>query len=324
MPAIPDYLYLRDEATAVTGGGSTPKIAKITNRHLSSLTPYGSIIITCGVIFIVLLSNILERWVLRMVYKDTYRNLEKPGNERRRRSFTYYHVGAMMLFSLFCTGVYPVLMFLVGPGDFGTHVGRKGGGATIGDLLFLFAEIYTAYYLYEMCFRTQFASPLTIAHHVGLLLVVQTSVALFADSDSHKEATLEFYMCMVWGAFDVVVEMPVFVSMIIWRVKRQNHKLLAHIGLGCCIWILVAATTEVVVTIYLLNRSWHRWGTVFRVITPVVFALWIATQLYGAYRLYTMGRAQLQEHRKASGAIESESIESGSSESESTKSKVLE
>ena len=65
--------------------------------------------------------------------------------------------------------------------------------------MFLLAEMYTAYYLYEMCFRTQFASPLTIAHHIGLLLIVQTAVALFADMQKHSEATVEFFMCMVWG-----------------------------------------------------------------------------------------------------------------------------
>ncbi|KAF4962369.1 hypothetical protein FSARC_9535 [Fusarium sarcochroum] len=171
------------------------KIAVIHNQPLTTLIPYGSFIITCNIVCIALLSNILERWVLRLVYRDTYVALEKDGNERRRRSFTYYHVGALVLFALLCVGVYPVFGFLVGSAKFDMPIGK---GATLGDLLFLVTELYTAYYLYEMCFRTQFASPLTIAHHVGLLLITQTAVVLFADIQKHPQATIEFYMCMVW------------------------------------------------------------------------------------------------------------------------------
>ena len=94
------------------------------------------------------------------------------------------------------------------------------------------------------------------------------------------------------GAFDVVVELPIFTSMIIWRVKANNHLVRARIGYGCYIWIIVSACTEVIVTAYLLKDSWGEWGPVFQVITPVVFSLWIVTQFYGAYRLFNMGRAE--------------------------------
>ena len=172
------------------------KISVTHNQPLTILLPYGYFLITANIVLITLLSNILERWVLRMVYGDIRLALEKDGNERRRRSFTYYHIGAIILFMLLPVGVYPIFVFLVGSATFDTPMAK---GLTIGDVLFLLAEVYTAYYLYEMCFRTQFASPLTIAHHIGLLLIVQTAVALFADGQKHSEATVEFFMCMVWG-----------------------------------------------------------------------------------------------------------------------------
>lgn len=175
------------------------KIAWVKHQPLTTLLPYGSIIITCSIIFVVLLSNLLERWLLRLVYGRIWKELDTPGNERRRRSFTYYHVGAIMLSVLLATGAYPVMSFLAGPSDFSKIVGRRWPTVTVGDMMFLFAEVYSAYYLYEMAFRTRHASPLTIAHHIGLLLITQTAIALFAKPHDGRIATMEFFMCMVWG-----------------------------------------------------------------------------------------------------------------------------
>jgi hypothetical protein len=180
------------------------KISWVKHQPLTQLLPYGSIIITCSIIFVVIISNILERYLLRKVYGQIWKELDQPGNERRRRSFTYYHVGTVMLSILFATGAYPVLSFLVGPADFNSIIGRKWPGITCGDMMFMFAEVYSAYYLYELAFRTRFASPLTIAHHTGLLLITQTAIALFAKPHDGKIATVEFFMCMVWGKQDNV------------------------------------------------------------------------------------------------------------------------
>lgn len=177
------------------------KISWVKHENLTDLLPYGSIILACSIISIALLSNILERGLLKKIYGKLYTDLEK-GDERRRRSFTYYHVGAMMLLLLFATGCYPILTFLVGPtASFNTPIGGRSSQVTIGDVMFLFAELYSAYYLYEMCFRTQHASMLSIAHHIGLLLITQTAIALFGKSHGHVEATIEFFMCMVWGMY---------------------------------------------------------------------------------------------------------------------------
>lgn len=86
--------------------------------------------------------------------------------------------------------------------------------------------------------------------------------------------------------------------MILWRVKVDNHKLLSRIGYGLSIWIVVGASTEVAVTAYLLNRSWNEWDKVFRIVTPLVFGLWIVTQLYGGWRLYGMGKAKAKQFRE--------------------------
>jgi hypothetical protein len=147
------------------------------------------------------------------------------------------------------------------------------------------------------------------------LIVIQTALALFGDLPNHPEAILEFYMCMVWGksftvsqgwsttelstdfvpparCFDVVVELPLYSFLILWRVKYNEHRLLSLMAYACCLWVLAGATVEAAVTIWLLNRSWHRWSLSFRVVLPLVFSLWISTQLYGAWRILGMARSK--------------------------------
>lgn len=90
----------------------------------------------------------------------------------------------------------------------------------------------------------------------------------------------------------MVVELPLFSFLIIWRVKSSEHRLLSRLAYTCCIWVILGATVETAVTIWLLNRSWHRWGLSFRVLLPLVFSLWISTQLYGAWRIRGMARSK--------------------------------
>ncbi|KAK2055299.1 hypothetical protein LY76DRAFT_520790 [Colletotrichum caudatum] len=280
-----------------------PKISTIQNGPLSSLQPYGTLLFVSCIVALVILCNVLERWLLRAVYGEIYMNLERPGNEKQRRSFTYYHVGVVNMLVVLCVGFYPVMQFVAGSAESSTPMTR-GSPLKVGDLLFVIAQIYPAYYTFELCYRTQFASPLGIAHHAGLLAIIQTSLSLLNDWEKHPEATLEFYMCLIWGIFDAVVDLPIFICMIIWRVKRKESKLLAHIAGGLCIWAIVGALTEVCVTIYLLHESWDRWGTVWKFVTPFIFSLWICTQLYGSTRLFSMSRSEWRKYNRGLQEVE--------------------
>ncbi|KDN60883.1 hypothetical protein CSUB01_04783 [Colletotrichum sublineola] len=285
--------------SSVLTSRSPPKIDTITNGPISSLQPFGSLLLVTSIIIVILLTNILERRLLQVVYGDLYTNLQRPENEKRRRSFTYYHVGAITMFTICCIGAYPCMHFLLGSANLSTDlVPGPGSRIRVGDLLFAVSQTYSAYYAFELCYRTQFASPLSIAHHIGLLAITQTALSLFGSYKKHPEATIEFYMCMVWGAFDVVVELPVYITMIIWRIRRNDHKLLSYLSAGLCGWVLVGATAEVIVTIYLLHKSWDRWGHVWRFVTPFIFSLWIATQLYGASRLFAMSQSERRKWSK--------------------------
>lgn len=178
-----------------------PKIINLVNQPLSNLLSHGALILCSSIIIIVLISNALERWLFRAFYGRIWSDLQHGQNERRRRSFTYFHLGTIIRLGLLFVGAYPVLDFLVGRADLSATLPSRQGRIriTIGDLLFVIAHIYSAYYLFELCFRTKFASIINIAHHIGLLVITQTAIVLFANLKEHPEATMEFYMCMVWG-----------------------------------------------------------------------------------------------------------------------------
>ncbi|KAK6207969.1 hypothetical protein QIS74_13050 [Colletotrichum tabaci] len=312
---------------------SPPKIETIQNGPISSLQPYGSLLFVSSIIAIVILANVLERLILRVVYGDIWTELQRPGAEKRRRSFTYYHVGAITMFTIICIGAYPSMHFLVGPANLSTDVvPGPGSRIRVGDLLFAVSQTYSAYYAFELCYRTQFASPLSIAHHIGLLAITQTALSLFGNYKRHPEATIEFYMCMIWGVFDSIVELPVYITMILWRIRRNDHRLLSYLTTGLCVWVVVGACTEVAVTIYLLHKSWDRWGHVWKFVTPFIFSLWIATQLYGASRLWSMSRSEWRKCHKGTSqemepAIEQPGLsaderDGGSQEEEESKSKA--
>jgi hypothetical protein len=173
-----------------------PKIVHIENEALSGLLPWGSLVLCSCTLAAILLSNMLERWLLPKLYPALQMSLSVGENEKRRRSFTYVHVGVGVMLALVVSGAYPVSNFLVCPARVSSMLFKD---ITYGDHLFVLSQIYSTYYLFELCFRTRFASPISIAHHIGLLIVIQTALALFGDRSNHPEAILEFYMYMVWG-----------------------------------------------------------------------------------------------------------------------------
>ncbi|KAJ1323294.1 hypothetical protein MN608_11442 [Microdochium nivale] len=278
------------------------KIVQVRNQSISTLLPYGAIILVSMLVGIVLISIALERWVLRLVYRKIYTDLEADkSKDRQRRSFVYHHIALLLMIPIFCVGVYPGSLFLFAENNLSDPA--FGGGrirhGSIGDVLFVLFHLYSAYFIFELAFRTRFASAINIAHHLALLLIAQISLVLSINLQRHPEATIEFYMCLVWGAFDIIAEMPMHVIMIIWRVRRHSSpRLLSRLGFGLSIWVVCMACAEIAVTIFLLHNSWDRWSTEWRIATPVIFSMWICAQLHGARIFFSMARS---ERRKAKG-----------------------
>ena len=178
-----------------------PVIATVPNQPLTHLVTRGTLVLVGCLLGVILLANAFERFLLAVIHPRVWAELQQPGAERRRRSFVYFHVGACIQFGLICVGVYPAFSFLL-HGDLSRHyVAGWPHSMTIGSMLFIVCQIHNGYYIFELCYRNNFASPISIAHHIGLLIITQMSVALFGNWEKNPEGVLDFYMCMVWGKF---------------------------------------------------------------------------------------------------------------------------
>ncbi|KAJ7756258.1 hypothetical protein B0H16DRAFT_1315200 [Mycena metata] len=273
-----------------------PKIEFLKDEPISAFLPYASLIFVCASISIVCFANVLEHFVFPWLYPTTWTYLGAESRERRRRSFTYHHVAVFFMSILFVFAIYPMYLFIIGEGSNLATAAWRGRRVhiTTGDLLLVVAQVYCAYYVFELAFRVRFISGISAAHHFGLLIITQTALVLSVNfSGRRSDATIEFYMCIVWGAFDVVAEIPLHTAMIYWRVHRSgDRRRLMHIAYSCYLWQVVLSVGETGLTIYLLKVSWARWVLAWRIVTPVVFTLWIATQIYGATLLLKMGNEE--------------------------------
>lgn len=86
--------------------------------------------------------------------------------------------------------------------------------------------------------------------------------------------------------------------MIVWRVKRDNHRLRGHLAYGCFGWSVGLSLAEIAVTTWLLSTTWAHWKEEWRIITPLLFTLWMAAQFYGAFRLWQMAERETKESRR--------------------------
>ncbi|KXJ87374.1 hypothetical protein Micbo1qcDRAFT_152143 [Microdochium bolleyi] len=279
------------------------KIVRVRPQAVSTLLPYGAIILVSMLVGIVLISTALERWGLRLVYRKIFTDLEADKNkDRQRRSFVYHHIALLLMFPIFFVGLQPGALFLFENSNLSDPAfgGERVRHGTIGDVLFILFQLYSAYFLFELAFRTRFASAINIAHHLALLLIAQTSLVLSLDLKRHPEATMEFYMCLVWGAFDIVAEMPMHVIMIIWRVRRdRSPKLLSWLGFGLSAWVVSMACAEIGITVFLLQKSWDQWSVEWKVATPLIFSMWICAQLHGARIFFTMAWGERRKVKSA-------------------------
>ncbi|KJZ71112.1 hypothetical protein HIM_09466 [Hirsutella minnesotensis 3608] len=269
-----------------------PKIATVANQALSVLLPYGTLIFCSSVLAIILVSDGLERWLLPRLYGKVWAALRHGDKQRRRHALTRHHLFLLVMLPLSLVGAYPTFDFLVTRDDLSAPLAaghQHRTSVTIGDSLFTLTHIYTAYYLFELCFYYKFSSAIVIVHHIGLIIVAQVALVLFVDLQAHPEATMEFYMCLIWGLLDITVKVPQFSAMIVRQVK-DSDRTSARIAYACCAWVLLGAMVQVAVTAYLLNRSWSRWRLTWRIVVPIILSLWISTQLEVAFKLARMAR----------------------------------
>jgi hypothetical protein len=163
------------------------------NSHMdfSRLVPYSSLILTvsCVVIFlyrIYMLEPLVKRFTKR------YNHLRQD----QQRSLINHYVAASIKLLLILFAVYPSIMIISGRRDL--HSPFAGPKVRYGDTLLFVFEVFTAMYIFELFYREK-VSYISGAHHIGAIIITQTSIVLFQDTNHLRDAELEFLLCLVWG-----------------------------------------------------------------------------------------------------------------------------
>jgi hypothetical protein len=215
-----------------------PKSVLLRNQMLSNLEGYGALVLT-----IVLLVEFmvryyfLEKFIFKKVYGDVYAALDT----RNKLGFANHHIGAMCKLVVLFAGAYPWVSILFTPAVYSTPM-RAGSTITMGDILFVLTQIFCSMYIFELLFRSEI-SPISIAHHVGAILIAQSAVVLGLDLQDQKNASLEFLLCMIWGKYVYDAQLKHSAN-----ILRQVH-LMSLLSFGQT-WLLLSIVSRRIIIVY--------------------------------------------------------------------------
>jgi hypothetical protein len=264
-----------------------PKIASIENQLLSDLLGYSGLILTCILALLFLIRHYLfEAWLFPRFYRRIWTKM----NIDAQRGFTNHHIG--MGIKIFCliVGAYPWVHILFGNADFQTPM-SKHSNVSMGDLLLILTQVFCSMYIFELLFRAKI-SPVSVAHHIGAIVIAQTGTVLSLDLNHQRDATIEFMLCLVWGAFDVLAELWPNVAIILYRVYNDNHYFLMNVFLGTCLITICGTIAETIMIFVFLAQSWSRWELSFKIVTPILHIVFSMAQLHGSRILFSLYLSQ--------------------------------
>ena len=176
----------------------------------------------------------------------------------------------------------------------------------MGDILVTATQMLVGMYIFELIYRTKI-SPISTMHHLGAILVAESAIALNLQSSPEADAVIEFVLCTVWGAFDIVCEMCPHVAMILYRLYPSNHRFLCRLFLFAAITTFVGTIAETIVVFYLFGSLWSQWELAFKIVTPVLHVAFSATQLHGSrifVAMWMKQRRECAEEKRMRGEIE--------------------
>lgn len=104
------------------------------------------------------------------------------------------------------------------------------------------------------------------------------------------------------GAFDVIAEFWPHLAIILYRIYNDDHVFLIKVFRTAVFTEIVGTTLETIVVMWLFAGLWDRWTLPFKVVTPILHALFSAAQLWGAYNFWQLWKKQeklLAEQRQA-------------------------
>ncbi|KUJ12275.1 uncharacterized protein LY89DRAFT_204393 [Mollisia scopiformis] len=264
-----------------------PHVTKVPLQTISKLAPFSALIISIiFVVYFVVRFYVLEGFLLRRLYGETYTRMD----ETTRRGFVNHHIAGSTKLLILVLAAYPFVDVAFGTANF--HTPFAGSHyVTMGDVLIIVAQMLIAMYVFELFYRPKI-SPVSVGHHIGTIMIGQSAIAISLNLVRERDATIEFILCTVWGAFDIVSEFLPHISIILYRVYPNEHKFLYKIFRICCVSTLIGTTAETALTMYLFGVLWYDWTIAFKITTPMLHVLFASAQLWGSYNFYKMFKKQ--------------------------------
>jgi len=254
---------------------------------ISSLAPFSGLIITIVLIILFLLKQyLLELFLLRKIYGRKYTDLK----ESDRRGFLNHHIAGATKLLILIVGVYPFIDVAFRYATLNTAY-APGSTVTLGDVLVVCTQMLLAMYIFELLYRVKI-SPISTMHHIGTVVIGQTAVAISLNLAREKDATIEFILCTVWGAFDIVCELLPHLSIVLYRVYPASHHFLSRVFLISAVTTFAGTLFETAVVMYLFGSLWYQWTTPFKVVTPILHLAFSFTQLHGSRVFFRLWQKQ--------------------------------
>lgn len=252
---------------------------------ISNLAPYSGLILSVVLVVIFLIRfYILQDFLLPKLYGSRYTKLD----DINRRGFLNHHIAGATKFIILIVAAYPFASTAFGGGNFQTPY-VQGSKVTMGDLLLVAAQMLSGMYIFELIYRVQI-SPISVLHHMGSILVAQAAITISINRD--PESSIEFVLCTVWGAFDIVCELLPHLSIILYRVYPTSHYFLANVFKFACFTTFIGTISETILTMYLFAKLWDRWPLSFKILTPLLHLAFSAAQFHGTRIFYSLWRKQ--------------------------------
>ncbi|KAJ7609835.1 hypothetical protein FB45DRAFT_761643 [Roridomyces roridus] len=260
-------------------------IRKFPLTSISVLSPHTGLIISVVLlVFFFIKFYILELFLLRKLYGSRYTDLD----EVNRRGFVNHHIAGATKLVILILAAYPFGSVAFGTAGFHTPY-SDGSRVTMGDILIVSAQMLIGMFIFELIYRVKI-SPVSMIHHMASILVGQ--VAITISISKNEDSSIEFLMCTVWGAFDIISEFIPHLTIILYRVYPTSHSFLRSIFRAACITTLIGTLAETIVVFFLFGQLWERWMLSFRVATPILHVGFSIAQLHGTRIFWRMWRKQ--------------------------------
>ncbi|KAJ5335055.1 hypothetical protein N7452_007458 [Penicillium brevicompactum] len=265
---------------------------------ISVLAPFSALIISITlVIFFLIRYYVLEGFLIRRIYGSIYTDM----TELNRRGFINHHIAGVTKLIILIVAAYPFVSVTFGSGRFQTPF-VKGSPVTLGDMLVVVAQMLIGMYIFELIYRAKL-SPVAVLHHMGTILIGQSAIAISLRSLREQDAYIEFILCTVWGAFDIISEFFPHVAIILYRVFPDRHRFLSRVFLLSCFTTATGTLCETIVTMWLFGSLWSQWRLAFKVVTPLLHIAFSAAQVHGSIVFWRMHRRQ-QRYLQEKGDVE--------------------